>query len=149
MAGSSIIIIPMIDHSNNYGYSELAHPADVALKIWGDCLDNFFKAALDGLYHLSSIEFDKNAHTKKTLLYLPSEKIEILLVDFLNEMIFMIEEGKAFVIHCMTSTDDGTRFVGEEKSISKIDRFVKAATFSELEVHKNGDHFEALVVFDV
>lgn len=139
----------MINVSRNFGYVELPHPADVALKFWGDNFLHFYKAALEGLYHLSGMEVDECYQSISVSLNIPCEQMEMTLVNFLNEVIFMLEGGHAFLISYLIREKDCIWFHGEQKPVRKLNRSVKAATFSELQIRKNANYFEAVIVFDV
>lgn len=134
-------------------YRQVEHTADVALLVESDSIEALFADAARGLFSLM-IEARDISQTKLWKVELSAPDLESLLIDWLNELVFLFEVEGAVVAHIyIDSLDDNkitARLAGEPFDSRKheVIRQIKAATYHALEIKKN-DFWEATIVFDV
>ncbi|MGD2206527.1 MAG: riboflavin biosynthesis protein RibF, partial [Anaerolineae bacterium] len=82
-----------------YRYRELEHTADLALEVWGAELPDLFAGAAEGMYSLmGDVGGEGLEVTEWHEISLEASDLEILLVDWLNELLFLAEtEGLLLV----------------------------------------------------
>ena len=130
------------------GYKEIAHTADWALKVWSVDLPGLFREAATGMYALMGLQFGEqlpNLHH----LELTANDLESLLVEFLSELLYYVEEGVAFP--GIQVALDGLNLDASMKSSAIIERAkeIKAVTFHNLRIQRGENHCETIIVFDV
>lgn len=135
-------------------FETLEHTADVGLKSSGDTLAEAFVNAAKGMFSLI-IDPDTISEDDGVEVYVEAEDREALLVEWLNELLYLFEVDhwifRRFVIE---ETDDehflkGKAF-GEELDLGRhqIKIQIKAVTYHMLKV-EHDDHWIAQVIFDV
>jgi SHS2 domain-containing protein len=131
-------------------FEELEHTADLALKVRGHSLEGIFANAAYGMFSLMA-DLGGLEPTVSHEISLESLDYEALLVDWLNELLYLHEvEGEIysrFEIETLSSTALSAIVWGGKMATSKLT--VKAATFHDLEIRETGDGYLATVVFDV
>jgi SHS2 domain-containing protein len=135
---------------------------DVGLRAYGESLKDAFINAAIGMYNL--ITDIVNIKEEKTVnIYVESDRIEGLLVSWLNELIFqfdaydfigkrvvvseftggMVKEGKVCIIKASVSGED----FNPERHESKL--LIKAATYHLLKIEEKNGRWEIAVIFDI
>ena len=71
-------------------FKEIAHTADLALDVWGEDLWDLFRNAAQGLYALAGAVENKE-ETDRFDLRIPLGEEEQMLVDFLNELLYLLD----------------------------------------------------------
>ena len=141
-----------------YRYQEIEHTADRALQVWGNRLPDLFAGAARAMYSLmvnpsSPLEqsLDDLVATDWREVRLESLDREMLLVDWLNELLFLTEmEGLMFVdcrIESVTDTTLAARAGGVSAPVTGAS--IKAATFHNLKIVPDETGWSALITFDV
>lgn len=130
-------------------WQEIDHTADLALHVWADDLPDLFATAARGMFSLfTSLEalvLDRAVDVTLTAL-----DVETLLVDWLNELLYLSEvEGTAFAEFDFTQmTSTALAATAHGGRISEYLSYVKAATFHNLAVVRTPDGYETEIVFD-
>jgi SHS2 domain-containing protein len=136
------------------GYEILEHTADIGLRAHGGRLEELFENAAWGLAEILEVARPLQVvGTAAQRIMLGPTDIEALLVDWLNELILLTEEGRACV------ADVHVHAVSEEGLQARVDLVdcdpppegteLKAATYHQLSVRQTGDGWVAVVYFDV
>jgi SHS2 domain-containing protein len=131
-------------------FEEIEHTADVALRVWGGDLTELFANAASGMaYLLADVEDVVSTMTEE--VELEAEDTEILLVDWLSELLYLGErENVVFVrIDRLQVTPDRLSAVVQGGPVREWRSHIKAVTFSELEITRTDEGYETLIVFDV
>lgn len=131
----------------------LPHTADMGLVISARTLRDAFRTSA---LAVSSLLVPKKARPlSKRLLEVKAPDRESLLVNFLNEIIFLFEARK-FVLSDIRISKLGRKHLkgeifGEHFSPRKHQQGtpVKAATYYNLEVKKEGNKWKIKVIFDI
>lgn len=134
-------------------YGQVEHTADIALHIEANSKKALFAEAARGLFSLMVEDYDIS-EDKIWRVELSSPDIESLLVDWLNELIFLFETEGALIsdafIHSIAGGQIKAKLAGENYDPNKhqLTRQLKAATYHALEIKKNSI-WEATIVFDI
>ncbi len=131
------------------GYEELEHIADLALKVWGEDFETLLRQAAFGFYHLMGAEIGSGPDTEEVFT-IPQGSRESILVDFLNELLFMVEDAQMIFHDFVFERSERVLTVRAFgcKSVA-LERTIKAVTFHELEIEQVGNRLEARITFDV
>lgn len=133
-------------------YQELDHTADLALRIQGDDLTDLFVTAALGMFALVAEPVAGAESELSVPVVLSALDVETLLVDWLNELLYLHETYgvvfRRFDITAMSSTHVNAVAYGVPVGVSLA--YIKAATFHNLEVIALPDlGYETQVVFDI
>ncbi len=130
------------------GFREIEHTADAALHVWGDSLPTLFQQAAHGLYALAGARTEGSSTIFRTIS-LEADDTEILLVNFLSELLFYLNNGIFFQIDKLEIK--GHRLEGrlEGGKVAEIRREIKAITYHQMQIVQAGDQFQTDIVLDV
>lgn len=131
-------------------YEEVEHTADLALRVRGADLREIFTNAAKGMFALISDE--KPALAERHTVSLESLDMEALLVDWLNELLYLAETQGQILGDFRLSELTPTRLEAEVwgARAGNIKKVIKAATFSGLAIQEIGQGgYEVTIVFDV
>jgi len=134
-------------------FEQIDHTADVALKIFGRSIHDFLRNAVAGLSSLlTDPGFVKMTDTRQIVL--EADNLEDLLVDLLNELLFLFDTEQfisaglnilEYRDFSLTAELEGERY---DPSGHHILNMVKAATYHNLTVKQSDTGLEALVILD-
>jgi SHS2 domain-containing protein len=134
----------------DFRYEEVEHTADRALQIWAQDLPNLFVGAAEGMYSLMA-DIDGLVATIWREIKLEEWDLESLLVSWLNELLFLTEtEGLLFTEFRFESLTDETLAAhvgGVPGSATRAG--IKAATFHDLRLVREGGEWTTILTFDV
>ena len=132
------------------GYQEIEHTADWELHVWAPDLISLLKTAALGMYALSQIKLAPAGKVEHDLSF-EALDAEVLLVTFLDELLFLAEhqslgfEGFDLAIdenYNLTAKLSGTR-------IADLKKEIKAVTYHNLSIQQDSNGFRVVIVFDV
>jgi SHS2 domain-containing protein len=134
----------------NYRYREIEHTADRALHVWGRELSDLFVGAARGMYSLMA-DVEGLVATGWREVRLEALDREMLLVDWLNELLFFTEmEALLFVGFQIEGLDETTLQARAGSIPGEVTKAgIKAATFHNLELKHNEDGWSTDLTFDV
>ena len=130
------------------------HTADIGILAYGADMKQVFANAARGLFSIIT-ELDSVAETEKRDIQVTAPDREALLVNWLNELIYLFEVKEMlfnrFEITTMTNTELRASTYGEKINLAKheLKTQVKAATYHMLKIEQNEDGYRAQVIFDV
>ncbi|MGM0568255.1 MAG: archease [Elusimicrobiota bacterium] len=132
-------------------FRELEHTADAGIEGTGKSINRVFENTALGMLELSGARPAYCREEKE--IKITSPDIESLLVDFLNEIIFMInfQSWAPREIKCDISEKKlkaklkGASLSSKEMPAAEI----KAATYHNLKISKKGRNYKAEVFFDL
>ncbi|GFP35435.1 hypothetical protein HKBW3S43_01226, partial [Candidatus Hakubella thermalkaliphila] len=129
------------------------HTADIGLKAYGDSLGELFENFAYGIF--SQIADLDNVEERDSFeIVLEAEDQEELLVDWLNELLYISDARKTilqkFEVSDITETQLRAMVFGEKMDHQRhrIYTYVKAATYYDLKIENNGI-WQGQVIFDV
>ena len=131
-------------------FEEIEHTADLALMVYGRDVKELFANAAQGMFALMA-EPSLEGPACQREISLEAPDYESLLVDWLNELIYLHEvEGETyyqFAIETLSPAKLKAHVTGgSTKSKTKA---IKAATFHELAIKETANGLVATIVFDV
>jgi SHS2 domain-containing protein len=131
------------------GYREIEHTADWELEVWAPDLPALLEQAARGMYALAGTKLQAQPHLKR-MFKLSIQDEESLLVDFLNELLWLGEdEGVAFDGFNM-SIDDNYLFADlKGLPIKSLTKEIKAVTFHNMNIERGASGLRVHIVFDV
>jgi SHS2 domain-containing protein len=133
----------------SHGYQEVEHTADIAFRVWGEDFQTLLRQAANALYDLIGVVPHADAPVTGYFV-LPQDSLETILVDFLSELLFLAEENNQ-LFDAFTFDEQGedltVRMAGQE--ILSQERYVKAVTFHNLNIHQTKCGYEATITLDV
>ena len=130
------------------------HTADIGIVAYGADIKQVFANAALGLFSLMA-DLDECKGDIQRELQLSAEDMEVLLVAWLNELIYIFDVEhiifKRFEVDELTSTHIKARCFGEKIKLSqhKLKREIKAATYHMLKINKEDGGYKAQVIFDI
>ena len=135
------------------GFDILDHTADIGIIAYGVDLKQTFANAATGLFSLIT-DLDKVVEVTYRDIELTAPDMESLLVDWLNELVYIFDvENMLFKRFDVSQLDQNwlkARVYGEKVDAARheIKLGVKAATYHMLQIVSNNG-YQARVIFDI
>jgi SHS2 domain-containing protein len=95
------------------------------------------------------VRLDTNAKIHKNDLYLSEMDYETLLVTFLTELLFFVENRICYKDFSLKIREQELKGSLEGYTILSLEREIKAVTFNNLEIRKKDGLFSTQIVFDL
>ena len=143
-------------------FSEIDHPADLALRVFAHTIAGLFKTALEGMYFLifnQKILLSVDCDKKTTALSFQGQNHEDLLIDWLSELNYKLEVEKKVAIYCKSlkfkeiSGDIAVNAHLVFKDLNELKlvpvQEIKAVTYHQMDIKKEKTGFSTVIVFDV
>lgn len=132
------------------GFEEIDHTADIAIRVWGRDLVELFANAAHGMAFMLTQTEDVVPAVKRTM-ELEAEDLEILLVDWLSELLFLGERDNLVFTRIDRLQVAANRLTATVWGgpIQERRSHIKAVTFSELDITQTDSGYETVIVFDV
>ena len=131
------------------GYEEIDHIADLAIRVWGEDIFAIMRQSARGMYAFMNVVSNRDAAIKLTI---PIQKSlsEIMLIDFLSELLYLSEDQK-IIFEEFNFSDEGDEIVitAVGHQAESITRNIKAVTYHNLELIACQNGFETTITFDV
>ncbi len=131
-------------------WQEIDHTADLALQVWGEDLPDLFATAAQGMFALVARP-DLQAEPLKRCVALEALDVETLLVDWLNELLYLYEVTMAVLdevdFEALSATRLHATVRGRPAATQRAQ--IKAATFHNLEVVTSEAGVRTEIVFDI
>jgi protein archease len=139
----------MMIKNTESGYKELAHTADLALKVWAPDLAGLFVQAAQGMYALMGVVLAESPCAARTI-EVAGYDAEDLLVSFLEEILYQAEmhdEGyRQFALNM-----EAKQLIAEmcAAPLRRFEKEIKAVTYHGLRIEETAQGLETVIVFDV
>lgn len=131
------------------GYEELEHTADIALRVWGKDFFTLLRQSVKGMYELMGVDMELTV-LKKIKFRMEDNSREIQLVDFLNEVLYLVEDEHAkYETFIFNKVEDGIIVQASGYGIRSLQRNIKAVTFHNLAIEEIDSGLEVSITFDV
>ena len=131
------------------GYEEIEHTADLELHVWASDMAGLLEQAARGMYSLTETSIAGLPREKRTVI-IPITGREIVIVDFLEELLFFMENG-GIGFDKFQISKQGERWIIylEGAPIHECAKEIKAVTFHGIDVRETDSGLEVNIVFDV
>ncbi|MGW8143575.1 MAG: archease [Anaerolineales bacterium] len=135
--------------ASQFGFREIPHTADWELEVWAPDLESLLEQTARGMYHLTHLNLALGPRLTRKL-ELQFFEPEMLLVDFLTELIYFSESEK-IAFDNFNLQIQGDRLIAHlsGSKIKSLAKEIKAATYHNLEIRDTGVGLVANIVFDV
>ncbi len=132
-------------------WEEVEHTADWALRVWGEDRRALFENAARGMLSLAGGQADPAQPALRRSFELSAPDWETLLVDWLSELVYLIEDEGAVIdaVYVQQVDDLALRADVTGRPGREFSKHIKAVTYHNLAVQCGPDGCEATVVFDV
>ena len=132
-------------------WQEIEHTADLSLRVWGEDLRALFEHAALGMMSLLGGETSPGGDTLRESIKLRAPDYEMLLVDWLTELLYLIEDRGILISRVAVTCVSGMVIEAEVSGghATSIDKHIKAATYHNLSIRRTGEGYETTIVFDV
>ena len=136
------------------GFKVLDHTADIGIAVYGADIKEVFGNAALGLFSLMT-ELDDIKEDVQREVTLSAEDEEVLLIEWLNELIYISDVEhivfKRFEVDELVGNRIRARCFGQEikPGQHKLEREIKAATYHMLRISKSNGGYEVTVIFDI
>jgi len=138
-----------MNHQSSPKITEVNHTADVALRITAESIEQLFIKSAEGMYALAGVKTDHTILSARQLIISGMDP-ESLLVAFLSEMLYLLEEEKiAFHYFNLGISADSVTCSITGSPVTHLRKSIKAVTFHDLKIMKTAEGFETTLVFDV
>jgi SHS2 domain-containing protein len=135
--------------SNSSGFCEIEHAADWELQVWAPDLASLLEQAARGMYTLTGAELQEGARQIR-IVELSASDPESLLVSFLSELLFLIEqENLGFDSYNMKINSLSLKAELHGAPLIQLNREIKAITYHNMVISKTERGLEVNIVFDV
>ena len=129
---------------------EIEHTADLSLHVWGTDLVDLFTTAARGMFALVALSADGAVRDVRRL-ELAAPDVETLLVDWLNELLYLHEVEDVVIVESEFErlTSSQLRVEVRGAPVGERRAHIKAVTFHNLAVTSGPGGYETELVFDV
>jgi SHS2 domain-containing protein len=132
-----------------FGFTEIEHTADWALKVWAPDLALLFAQAAEGMYWLMETQLSTGQRVER-VIEAGGMDPESQLVYFLSELLYLGEsEGLGFDQFEITFEADSLRAVVGGAPVMAQKKEIKAVTYHNLAIRQEGQRYTVVIVFDV
>jgi SHS2 domain-containing protein len=132
-------------------YEILEHRADLKIRIFGKSKEEIFSNALLAMNEAMRIEIRKPEETSKRAIKIESADPQSLLVDFLNEVLYLSQVNKEVyevIFKKLLDKEIEGELIG--KKVEKFSEDIKAATYHDLEIkQEKAGNWQAVILFDI
>ena len=139
-------------------YKILPHVADVKVQAFGRTKEELFLNAMKGMNAVlqPQIKSPKPASPAgrskvKNKIEVKSVDLNALLVDFLSEVLYLIQTNKEVYDEVKFNKFSDTELDGELSGV-KVESFgedIKAVTYHGLKIEKKNNYYQATILFDI
>lgn len=134
-------------------FEEIEHTADWAIRVRARDLPELFATAARGMFSLLA-DLSTVPAARQFEIDLGAIDAETLLIDWLNELLYLAEEHQlifaSFTIHEIGGNGPvRLRATAGGGAPDELLKTIKAATFSSLSIERDGERYQAELVFDV
>lgn len=131
-------------------YQILEHKADLKIKVFGKTKKELFENAMIAMFKGGKYEAEKNGEVKRKII-IRSFDLLSLLVDFLNEILYLVEAKKEVYqkvkFQKFSENEIEAELIG--KKLKRIGVYIKGVTYHDLEISKKKGLWQAKILFDV
>jgi len=146
--------VAMVEQTAGKSFEVIDHTADVGIIAYGTEIKQVFANAALALFSLIT-ELEDVGEELKYDVEVASEDRESLLVEWLNELIYLFDAEhvllKKFDVQSLSNARLKAACYGEkfDPSRHRIKTGVKAATYHMLRIDKDNKGYKAQVIFDI
>ena len=130
----------------------LEHKADLKVKVFGKTKKDLFENAMIGMLKAAKYQKKLKSQNSKVKIKIKSMDLPSLLVDFLSEILYLVETKKI-----VFEKVEFTKFKENEieailigKPLKRMGVHIKGVTYHDLDIHQEKDKtWQATILFDI
>ncbi len=133
-------------------FEELEHTADIGVRVQAHEPAALFTGAARAMFALLRAEPDVAAPVETRHIVIDAPDVEALMVDWLNELLFLFETVGALFTDCRIRQWSPTRLAADvagRPPLGAPQVHIKAATYHQLHIERHADLWTAEVFFDI
>ena len=134
------------------GFEEVAHTADIEIRVWGSDMVSVFRQAAAGMIQLLGVEdLEGGISSVKQTIKLEAMDYEGLLILFLEELLYRLtEDYMMYEVGKLTiSSEFSLKAQLKGTQIKSYQRDIKAVTYHNLNIITTASGYEVNIVFDI
>jgi SHS2 domain-containing protein len=133
-------------------YEILEHKADLKIRAFGKTREELFENAMVGMFE--SANYQPTTHDKRftTKIKVSSLDLPSLLVDFLSEVLYLVETKKLVFqkIKFQKFTDNEIEAILIGRPLKRMGVHIKGVTYHDLDIRREKDGtWQATILFDI
>ena len=145
-------ILNVMVKESNEGFEEIAHTADLEIRVWGSDMVSIFRQAVAGMIQLLGVEdLNGGISSVKQNIKLEAMDYEGLLILFLEEILYRLtEDYMMYEVGKLTiSSEFSLKAQLKGTQIKSYQRDIKAVTYHNLNIITTASGYEVNIVFDI
>jgi SHS2 domain-containing protein len=130
----------------------LEHKADLKIRVFGKTKEELFENAMVGMFEAAGYQKNLKSQISKVKVKLKSIDLPSLLVDFLSEILYLVETKKLVFekIEFKKITENEIEAILIGKPLKRMGVHIKGVTYHDLEIHQRNDKtWEVVILFDI
>jgi len=137
---------------SNKFYEILDHKADLKIKVFGKTKEELFENAMKGMFRAAKYQKDAKSKKLKVKIKIQSVDLVSLLVDFLSEILYLVETKKlvfeSVKFKKFSENEIEAELIG--RSLKRMGVHIKGVTYHDLEITREKEGFwRAKILFDI
>jgi SHS2 domain-containing protein len=133
-------------------YEILEHKADLKIRAFGKTREELFENAMVGMFEGAKYEKEAKSQKSKVKIKIKSIDLPSLLVDFLSEILYLVETKKLVFekveFKKFSENKIEANLIG--RPLKRMGVHIKGVTYHDLDIHQEKDGtWEATVLFDI
>jgi SHS2 domain-containing protein len=130
----------------------LEHTADLKIKVFGKTKEELFENAMVGMFEAAKYEKEIKSQKSKVKIKIKSIDLPSLLVDFLNEVLYLVETKRLVFekVEFKKFAENEIEAILFGKPLKRMGVHIKGVTYHDLKVRAKKDGFwQATILFDI
>jgi GxxExxY protein len=143
------------DNSNRFSNSDrfeiLEHRADLKIRVFGKTKEELFENAIIGMFEVAKYEKEIKSQKSKVKIKIKSIDFVSLLVDFLSEILYLVETKKLVFekVEFKKFTENEIEAILTGIPLKRMGVYIKGVTYHGLKILQKKGTFEAEILFDI
>jgi len=130
----------------------LEHTADLKVKVFGKTKKDLFENAMIGMLKAAKYQKKLKSQNSKVKIKIKSMDLPSLLVDFLSEILYLVETKKMVFekVEFKKFTENEIEAILIGKPLKRMGVHIKGVTYHDLDIHQEKDKtWQATILFDI
>jgi SHS2 domain-containing protein len=133
-------------------YQILEHKADLKIKVFGKTKEELFENAMVGMLKAAKYQKKLKSQNSKVKIKIKSMDLPSLLVDFLSEILYLVETKKIVFekVEFKKFKENEIEAILIGKPLKRMGVHIKGVTYHDLDIHQEKDKtWQATILFDI
>jgi len=133
-------------------YQILEHKADLKIKVFGKTKKELFENAMIGMLKAAKYQKKLKSQNSKVKIKIKSMDLPSLLVDFLSEILYLVETKKIVFkkVEFKKFKENEIEAILTGKPLKRMGVHIKGVTYHDLDIHQEKDKtWRATILFDI